>query len=334
MDRNELLTALSTVAPVVGSDGLVQFNQKTISTSDGIIGIQYRYETPIMGSVLLPTLISVLSASVVPEVLIDVQDNEVVFKLGRAKYKSALMPLVDFSLPVIKAPSILVDDALRLALSIVARSASMSDRTDISGITIQRSENKLFLYGTDGSVLVRSVVTLPKDAGNVFKQAVILPEKFYTLLLKIGATSLSVSKTGELLGKGEGVSLYGSALSGANSKQFEDLFTNYKQKMTMFPIPKGFVRCISRISLVGGDIQSSFDYVDGRLSMLVQGEGFELRDSVKIDLGADSVKVSTGAKLVLRYLDVAERIGVSEKCIALDGPGLNVLIAVHGVEHD
>jgi hypothetical protein len=63
MDRNELLTALSIVVPAVGMDGGVQFNQKVISASDGVTGIECRCESPILGSILLSPLISVLSAS-------------------------------------------------------------------------------------------------------------------------------------------------------------------------------------------------------------------------------------------------------------------------------
>ena len=95
----------------------------------------------------------------------------------------------------------------------------------------------------------------------------------------------------------------------------------------MVKVPTALSQALTR-TLVLSKEPIRFSYTNKVLTMLAQSAGCELKESVKVDLRADSAEVYTCAEYLSRYLDVAKRIGFSERCLSLDGEGFQVLVAV------
>lgn len=336
MDRAKLLATLKLVAPALSNKTFLPIlthlcsDGKRVFAYDDVVALRIPCDLGFQGAVPGERLLSLLASSRATSVECLVEEQEVLFKLGRTKIRFPLLPLADFLFdePDRDGVSLVVDGALRQGLSIAGRSAGQDSAFAARlGVTLSFEKKRLLLYASDNTTMVR--VVLPNRVpGLVGKNLILLP-RFYDLLLKLGKDStLVVTEKGDTLGLGEGIELFGHVLPGGDPGQFETVFTRSDlEQMVKAPVPKTLAHCLERAMTTSKE-STEFSYADGRLGMLTKDASCELRDSVKIDLGARQQKVRTGAEYLLRYLDVTENIGIGSGCIFLEGKGFQALVSV------
>jgi hypothetical protein len=155
-----------------------------------------------------------------------------------------------------------------------------------------------------------------------------MPERFHSLLLRMGAKELLFTEQGDMVGLGNGLELYGRVVQGAAPEQYENVIEASRLgDVPKADVPAILTRCLERARLVNKEL-TTLSYEPGKLNLLSTGQGSELRDSAKIDLGDESLEVTTGAESLLRYLDVTKQIGLSNHSVVMEGDGFVVLVAV------
>jgi hypothetical protein len=271
--------------------------------------------------------LALLGSSGAEEVIFSATESEVVFKLGRtrAKYSTLLDSDFLFAEPDRKGVAIPIDTAFREALVTAEKSAEEGDGKR-TGITLGFGKKKLDVYATDNVTVFHSV--LASKAPDMVGKAVILSERFYKLLGKLEDAKLIFTESGDVIGVGKDLELFGKVKDGANPKQFDNVFNSAGlDEIPKADIPISLGRCLDRALVVSKEL-TEFSYSGGRLSMLTVEQGCEVRDSLKIDLGSDPVEVCTCSEYILRYLNKAKRIGIGNKCIVLEGNSFQVLIGI------
>jgi DNA polymerase III sliding clamp (beta) subunit (PCNA family) len=231
--------------------------------------------------------------------------------------------------PKIRGIELDLDVKLREAVKIVSRSATLNlMHPTLSGITLVFGEKKLTLFGTDNVSVARVVENhrVSKLSGKSF----VLPPRFYELLLGIGANTKIVFTTGgDVIGVSDEAQLFGKLIGDPEPDRYEKMILSSKlDEIPKADVPASLARCLQRSLIASQKEDVEFSYADGRLNLLAKDQGIEIRDSVKIDLGEEPIKVYTCAEYVLRYLDVAKRIGISDRCIVLEGDNFQVLVGV------
>ncbi len=336
MLRLDLLGVLKKVSPALATKPVVPifdhlcFTGEHVFAYDDVVAMRASCKLDFKGALPGSLLLSMLGASAVDNVCFEVIDSEVQLKLGRAKLKLASLSPDDF---LFRAPDystatkLVLDDKLIGALKIAARSASatLGDNSKL-GITVVFGRKCLTLYATDGMTLVRCIV--PVRSPDLDGQSVIMPERFYSLMLRMGAKELLLTDQGDLVALGNGLELFGRVIQGAKPEQYVAVLDRIQiDTVPSADVPPILYRCLERALLVNRDLVT-LSYEAGRLHLLSEGNGSELRDSAKIDLGSEAIVVTTSAECVMRYLDAVNRVGISDRGVVLDGPSTVVLVAV------
>jgi hypothetical protein len=274
-----------------------------------------------------------LDSSRASEVESIVEDSAVTLKMGRTKVRFAFLPQSEFPFtpPSRKGIKLAIDEKLQRAFKIASCSAGRDSAFPTRlGITCLFGRKKLTLYATDNLTIVR--VVLNHSEPELEGQQFILLARFYDLLLAMKEASMVITPESNILGMSKELELFGKVLSGANPEQFEKSFEAAKlNDIPKADVPAAFARCLERAIVVDKDL-TEFSYADGRLGMLTKGQGCEVRDSVKIDLGEDPIEVASSAEYLFRYLGFASRIGIATQCLYLQGDGFDVLIGVKAKE--
>jgi len=336
MIRSELLNTLKCVSPALRTDkyaavlSQLRFDGKYVTAYDNVVALRTPCDLPLEGGIVGDLLLSMLSSSNAAEVTCIIKDSEATFKLGRTRLKLAVLPTSEFLFkpPELVGTKLPLDDKLLTAMKLVARSGTAGlDVVGRSGMTLSFSKRQLTLYATDDVTIVRA--SIPAKAAALSGKSLILSERFYSLLLKqSGMDSLCFTDSGDVLASSESVELFGRVLDGADPVQFEKVFDSMKLKdVPKVDVPLGLARCLQRALVLSKDM-TTFSYADGRLSLHTVGFGGEVRDSVKANFGSKPIEVCTCAESLLRYLDGAERIGLSDRCMVVEGPGFEALVAV------
>jgi hypothetical protein len=132
-----------------------------------------------------------------------------------------------------------------------------------------------------------------------------------------------------VIGVSDEAQLFGKLIGDPEPDRYEKMILSSKlDEIPKADVPASLARCLQRSLIASQKEDVEFSYADGRLNLLAKDQGIEIRDSVKIDLGEEPIKVYTCAEYVLRYLDVAKRIGISDRCIVLEGDNFQVLVGV------
>ena len=338
--REDLLATLKLVAPALNDKQPMMpvmshlcFNGKHVVAYDGVVALQAPCNLDFTGALPGTLLLSMLGASAVKLVFIEVAESEVVVKLGRAKLKLASLPEADFVFtpPYYRKGStrLVLGENLLGAFALVARSAGVSDDVSRSGITMAFDNKGVTLYATDDKTLVRCRV----DLGGILlpgATAIIIPERFYSLMLKLEPKELVITETGDLvaLSLGSNPILFGRVQQGANTDQYEGVFGSAHWQDTSKTLMGEFLpRCLERAQLVNKELVT-LAYTPGRLGVSSTGLGGELSDSCKLDFGEDSFEVVTCPECILRFADTLKHIGIGDRGIMLEGTDFCVLVAV------
>jgi DNA polymerase III sliding clamp (beta) subunit (PCNA family) len=306
------------------------FDGKTVVAYDDIVALRTLCKVEIEGALPGSKLLSILASSTSEEAACTVDGSEATFKLGRTRLKLQALLQEDF---LFKEPNkdgekLILDEQLSKCFDLAILSAdpdqSSGNRT---GVTIAFEKKRVTFYSTDNLSLFRMTAShkSPALAGKAF----ILPERFYSLLLKLGVNAtLTFTDNGDVIGTSSDTELFGRVVSGADAKQFEAVFDRSNlEEIPKADIPAALVGCLQRAAIVSKEL-TKLTYSEKRLSLFTESQGCQVQDSVKIDLGEEAVEVYTGVECLMRYMDVAKRIGISKSCIVLEGDGFQVLIAV------
>lgn len=339
MERKALLEILKSVSPTLATGTppmqilkYLCFDEKSVFAYDGSVALRTACDVPIVGAVYGEKLIQVLSESRAANVEMVPDGDNVKFTLGRTKLSLTALPAGDFvfTFPSKKGASkIPVIDGFTAAVELASRSGN----TDVqfasrSGITFRFGKRKLTMYATDNTILVRIVMAM--NAPGMDGKSLIMHNRFYKLLPGFDASEILVTDEGDMIGTGGGVEIYGRVVHGADPDQFDRLFSSCDLDTVLkTDIPPQLTRCLRRAMVISE--MSKFVYEKGRLSLHSEHSGSVLNDDVKIDLGADPISILAKPESILRYLDVATRIGISNKCVIVEGDGFQALIAVKKV---
>jgi hypothetical protein len=337
--RENLLATLKLVAPALNDKqpmvpvmSHLCFDGKHVVAYDGVVALHAPCTLDFVGALPGTLLLSMLGASAVKLVDIEATESEVVVKLGRAKLKLASLPEADFvfSPPYYRKGStrLVLDENLLDAFRLVARSAGVSDDVSRSGITMKFVSRGVILYASDDRTLARCQV----DLGGVLPDAesIIIPERFYSLMLKMEPKELLITKSGDLVALSQDANpiLFGRVQQGANPDQYESVFGSaHWQDVPKTLMGEFLPRCLERAKLVNSELVT-LAYTPGRLGVSSTGLGGELSDSCKLDFGEDSFEVVTCPECILRYTDTLKHIGICDRGIMLEGTDFCVLVAV------
>jgi len=336
MERAALLKTLKRVAPALSNKTFLPIlayfcsDGKSVTAYDDVVALKTPCELGFSGAVPGERLLALLESSRSSAVECLVEKEEILFKLGRTKARFPLLPPTSFLFkePSRKGVSLDLDAEVQNGISLAGRSAGQDSAFPSRlGITLAFSKRRLTIYASDNTTLVRVIVPhrVPDLAG---KNLILLP-RFYDLLLKLGeSTALILTELGDIIGVADGMELFGKALSGADPDQFGSVFEKLKlDEVIKAKVPATLSHCLERAVITSKE-STEFSYADGRLSLFTKDASCEMRDSVKVDLGEEPVKVKTGAGFLLRYIDLAESIGITPQCIILEGAGFQALISV------
>ncbi len=339
--RADLLELLKRVQPALADSrqsllpvlSHLCFDGKYVTAYNNTVAMRVRCNLDFKGALPGSLLLSMLESAVVDNVVLTVVDEAIVtMKLGRATLKLSSLPETDFMFKrptYASATKLVMDEKLTNAFRVAARSASVIvDDSSKSGITATFGSKFLTLYATNSRTLVRCKV--PLRAPDLEGQSFIIPEQFYSLLLRTESKELLITEQGDLVGLGNGVELYGRVLQDAKPApaDYEAVFKASRLgDVPKADVPAMLIRSLEQARLVNRDL-TTLSYSTGKLSLLSTGQGSELRGSAKIDLGEGSLSVITGAESLLRYLDLTKRIGLSTHSVVMEGDGFVVLVAV------
>jgi DNA polymerase III sliding clamp (beta) subunit (PCNA family) len=306
------------------------FDGKTVVAYDDIVALRTPCKVGIEGALPGSKLLSILASSTAEEVACTVDGSEATFKIGRTRLKLQSLPSEDFLFkePDKQGEKLPLDDQLRKCFDLAIRSADPDQSSGTrTGVTIAFEKKKVTFYSTNNLSLFRMTAShkSPSLAGKAF----ILPERFYSLLLKLGENAiLTFTNKGDVIGVSEATELFGHVVSGADAKQFDAVFDRSNlEDIPKADIPAALIGCLQRAAIVSKEL-TKLTYAEKRLSLFTESQGCQVQDSVKLYLGEEAIEVYTGVECLLRYLDVAKRIGISKGCIVLEGEGFQVLIAV------
>jgi len=339
MDRADLLSTLKRVAGAISNKTFLPilthlcFDGSCVIAYDDVVALRAPCTLDFEGCIVGDRLLAILSSSRASSVECIAEKSEVVLKLGRTKARFAFLPQSEFPFtpPSKKGIKLVVDEKLQRAFKIASCSAGRDSAFPSRlGITCVFGRKKLTLYAADNLTIVR--VVLNHSESKLEGQQFILLPRFYDLLLAMKGANLVITPKNNILGMSKELELFGKVLPDANPEQFEKAFEAAKLKeIPKADVPSAFARCLERAIVVDKDL-TEFSYADGRLIMITKGQGCEVRDSVKIDLGEDSIEVFSSSECLSRYLGFVSRIGIATQCLHLQGDGFDALIGVKAKE--
>jgi hypothetical protein len=342
MKRTDLLATIQRAAPALLSGdstvpvlGYFCFDGRRVTAYDSAVAIQAQCDLPLTGAVSGALLLSILKASSAKEVVPEISDTEVNFKLGRANLRLAVKPPEEFLFrrPSVKGVHLPLSPKLVKAIELASRCGSDESsglQSAMQGITIAFNGPRANIYATDATLLLHAAVKIAAET--LDGKAFILSRRFYQLLLKGDYKELIFTKDQDVVAVGDGIELFGRVIEGADpAKYSQTLKGAYPDKTTLVEMPKGLLAAVQRTNLVNKD-RIELTYAKGKLKMYTRGICGDIKDSVAVDFGAEPIAVATCSDIMLKFLDLTERVRLTDRCFALAGAGWRAMVAVTGIE--
>ena len=282
--RTELLEALNIVGMAVNSKetaaqaSFFMFTGSRIVGDNEILHISYPFKTGVVGAVKAEELISVLSKMIEPSLDMEVEDDKLIFKVGKSKTGLVLQPLLRENAAYLElsreeegTPLFALDTEIQLSLEAAAPccSANLSNRA-LSAIKI--SDTGMVACDNFQAIQIQSDIDLM--AGN----HVLLPASVVKPLLAIGFSDLKLLDDFrvEALNPETGVWMLFDLID-SEEIEYPEIAEIFNDGGSDITFPEGFLSAVKKAeifaknSLKSEEVYVTISIKDGTMS--VRGEG-------------------------------------------------------------
>lgn len=339
MERKVLIDLLSEVAPALANNQLIPilahfcFNGKTVTGYDGHMGISVACATDFKGG-LPPTLLALLNSSRSKAVELVQEDDTMVVKAAKSRFKMAVMPTEDFvfSMPKLPHDEAFPVDAGRFLQGLECCLRSTGNDTsssDYMGVTLiaDAKAKKLRMFSTDRASVSSATVPLK---GKVEFDRVVLATEFVKQVLRIGkgATKLMMDIDDErtILKHGE-ATLFGKHVDLDNNPmdfvQIVDRAVTAANRKSMIDIPTAFAGVLERACIVTDSAvdktRTQVKVVDGQASFKSKSERGEVTDTCQLKDHPDVSCAIDAGKFKAGYGSFTEMLLTKDVAVMADG---------------
>lgn len=342
IDRPSLVAILKKLAPALHSKDLVPalacfcFAADSVHAYDDTCGLTFPAKLGITGGVRGELLLSFLNASHSKMADVTPGDGSILFRAGRDKLETQLLPEDDFLFTAPKlegATPVKIDGPFLVALTRAALSMGRDASTTWRyGVTCVPHAAGYALYATDAVTVTRAVVGKLGTPGEL----VLLPPRFVDLLLAQSKDDapkrMSIAEQWCEVKFQSGLKLFTRTVTGAAPEKYDALLEqiNETTKGLAVEIPKGLQHCLERAQLVVKYSKEPHTRVtaDGtNLRFETKSAAGDVRGSVLC--GHAAAEALVPPELILRGLPHAEKIAIVSECVKLSARGYTFLACTH-----
>lgn len=315
------------------------FDGKTVTAYDDTVALRFPIETAFKGGLRGRLILDFLGASRAKEVEVTEDgENKVLLKAGRSKLEMPLLPESDFlfSPPdTKKGQELIIEPVFITALTQAAISLGL-DPTHVwrLGITAHFEGSTVTLYSSDNKTATRVVCKLSKKGPEDL--VVLFPPPFVERFLDIKKTDkptrIFVAKDWIEARFSSGLKLFSKAISGADTKQFQEVFSSVmKQATALAEIPKGLDKCLQRAMAVipyAKEPYTRLKVKEDRLSLFTESAAGDHKDSISVTHpSVDAAMVAPD--LIIRSLSLATHFQILDQAVVLkNGKAFTHLVTV------
>ena len=283
--RTELLEALNLVGMAVNSKETAAQASFFMFTGDHIVGdneilhISYPFKTGVIGAVKAEELTSVLSKMIEPSLNMEVEDDKLIFKIGKSKTGLALQPLLRENAAYLKPSSsdegtllFETDTEIMLALEAAAPccSANLSNRA-MSAIEI--SDSGMIACDNFQAILIDTAIDSLKG-----QKSILLPASVVKPLSALGFTNIKMLDNfrAEAMNPQTGVWMLFDLID-TDEIEYPDITEIFDDGGSDITFPEGFLDAVKKAeifaknSLKSEEVYVTISITDG--VMKVYGEG-------------------------------------------------------------
>jgi hypothetical protein len=324
MIRTDFLDLLRRLSPALAKKDFVAifqcfcFTGEEVYAYDDTLAIKAPCPTEFSGGVSGSMLLGFLAASRIKEIEILVEKEEITFKAGRSRMKAALVDPDEFLFedPGEKGTTLEIGgdfiSAVAAALPFMGTNPS---QPDLLGLTLVIGKTS-YIYASDNLTAVREAVemkNLPKGAEKII---LALSPRFCSLLVanhaKDPVKSLTLGKTWSRAEFSSGLTIYAPCVGEPSKEKYEEMFADILsgEAGEFIDIPKAFGRCCDRAIVGTGGSSEVLTLIryqkKGRLSLVTQNPGGEIRDTLKLKAPWADLQASIPAETLARAAERSE----------------------------
>lgn len=340
VNRMEFLSLLKALSPAIANErnavrelSHIWMDGIHISAFNDLLGIQIDFPTDFTGGVLGEKLIGIIERSQADTVDVNVDNDAMLLKIGRANIKLECRPIEDwFWKPQVpEEPGYAVTQKFREAVELLLISVGSSnvENPEQRGITVIQDKTGADLYSTDAVTLSWFRI----DTGNkpvvVVGTRLIMPTVFTEQLIKLGEAELcfdenavycltEIEPTGEK-GNRYDMLVFSKLVADENPVSFTDVVNQHVTDYEGVAVPAALKAQIERAMVLLTEEPLNVEVKDNDLHLYAQTPYGTIDDH--LELSHPNVKAKLDAALLNRALEGRELIVLSTEAVVLRGPG-------------
>lgn len=331
IDREVLVGQLNRLKPALRSGGAIPelghfwFEDGTVSSYDGGLGIRSTSSLDLEGGVPGKALIGLLGTSSLKQVGVDVAKTAITVKLGRSRTKLVTLGADrnPWNFPVEpEGKAIEISEALVEALrSALVVKASSPNRREHYGIFVYREKNVIDIYSTDTFTLVRASIEEKKSK---LPEFLFLPRPFVEQIVSQLPRGADLYVSDDCLSAvSEGIEVHSNVLESDDLADMgavvESAYTEHPEKDV--PMPAGLEAALDRASVLAGSSDADVTITIKEKDFHLDGKYKygELKERLKLDEAHPETELTMSVVLLRRALLTCDTFSAIDESMAFFG---------------